>query len=328
MPMKQVVIVLYDDVQLMDVAGPAEVLSVANALSETPLYELHYFSIYEQQSVKTSAGTNLSCRPISEFSLEKIDLLIIPGGHNFVVLQRLADEHFMQQIARLCALADIKASICMGSFFLGELGLLDGHKVTTHWDGVHILKQRYPAAQVQDNILYVNEGSIWTSAGIMSGVDMLLAFVVKDAGKSLALAVARILVVYLFREGGQAQFSAPINYQTRAPDAGLMSLISWLEHNLHKQLSVDQMAEAMHISIRNLHRKCQQAFDMTPAQLLIELRLERSRNLLEHSDAPVKSIAVECGFRQSGSYSRAFRQRYAISPSEYRSRFIGRVEQS
>lgn len=321
--MKHVVFLLYDGVQLLDIAGPAEVLSVANALSQADQYQLHYLSTDEQSAVRTSIGTRLECQPFSQWTAQAVDMVIVPGGHHSVVMQRLEDPAFISRIRHVCDRATIKASVCMGSFFLGEIGYLNHRKVTTHWDGLQQLQQRYPQACVQENILYVNEGDIWTSAGIMSGVDMMLAFLAQDCNKTLALAVARILVVYLFRDGGQAQFSAPINYQSRATDSSLMALISWLEQHLHQPLSVDDMATATLTSVRNLHRKCQQTFDMSPAQLLQELRLERARRMLEEADTSIKSIASACGFQQANSFSRAFNKRYGVSPSDFRQRFFG-----
>ncbi|OZG70860.1 hypothetical protein BTA51_23775 [Hahella sp. CCB-MM4] len=323
---KTVVIALFDDVQLMDVAGPAEVLSVANALMDKPCYELHYFNLDGDHSPRTSAGVALDCKPPCEEVFREIDLLLIPGARDHIILKKIEQQDFMGRLQALVQRAKIKASICMGSFFLGELGLLDQRKVTTHWDGIDRLKCRYPMAKVQNNILYVNDGDIWTSAGIMSGVDMMLAMVMNDLGPQMALSVARVLVVYLFRDGGQAQFSAPIDFQSKVRDPGMLSLIAWLEANLNRDISVNEMAEESGNSVRSLHRKCLNAFALTPAQLLTKLRLERARSLLAQHELSIKNVATQCGFNQTGSFTKTFGKHFGVSPSAYRDRFFGHDE--
>ncbi|WP_026179828.1 GlxA family transcriptional regulator [Hahella ganghwensis] len=274
---KTVVVTLFDDIQLLDVAGPVEVLSVANALVGEPFYQLHYLNLDGDHAPRTSAGVSLACGEIDDRTIQNIDLLLVPGAREPIVISKLGQPDFLLRLKNLVQRADIKASICMGCFFLGELGLLDQRRVTTHWNGIEQLSLRYPLAKVQKNILYVKEEDIWTSAGIMSGVDMMLAMVMEDLGPQMALSVARVLVVYLVRDGGQEQFSAPIDYQSRAQDSGILSLIAWLEANLNKHISVDEMAERSNNSVRSLHRKCINAFSLTPAQLLTKLRLERAR---------------------------------------------------
>ncbi|MFC3150159.1 GlxA family transcriptional regulator [Litoribrevibacter euphylliae] len=317
--MKQVFILLYDGVQLMDFGGPSEVLSVANALSPEPLYQVTYVTPNASGKVQTSAYLEVTAQPF--FIPKEIDLLILPGAHESVMEEVLKDKQILRWISDVAKISKIKASICMGCFFLGEVGLLKDRKVTTHWDGLSRLKQSYPEAIVQDNILYVNEGDIWTSAGITSGVDMMLAMVMKDCGPELALAVARVLVVYLLRQGGQAQFSMPIDFQSKSKDASLISLISWLETRLDKPTSVDDMAKFTLNSVRTLHRNCVNAFNMSPAQLLSELRLERGRTLLQDETLSVKQIAAQVGFNQTPTFSRAFSQRFGVSPRAYRDTF-------
>lgn len=321
-PLK-VAILLFNDIQLLDVSGPVEVLSVANAISEHPLFELHYLTPDLSTSVRTSAGVNLHGVPYSSLPDDmKFDLLIVPGSHPIHVARQSNDQDFIQQVEQLVARSSTKASVCTGCFFLAKIGFLAGRKVTTHWDGIEALKASCPDALIQNNVLYVEDGDLWSSAGILSGVDMMLAYLVKHASKTLALAVARTLVVYLLREGGQAQFSSPMNFQTKANDSNLIELIAWLETNLHLPLNLNQMAEASNTSTRNLNRKCQQSFGLTPGQLVSELRLERSRQMLEQPELPIKSIAIDCGFKQTGGLSKSFKKRYGIAPSEYRERFL------
>ncbi|WP_420588898.1 GlxA family transcriptional regulator [Bacterioplanoides sp.] len=321
-PLK-VAILLFHDIQLLDVSGPAEVLSVANAIAGNQLFELHYLTTDGNTKVRTSAGVSLQGVPFSSLPNDmKFDLLIVPGSHPIHIGRQSNDHDFIHLLETLVARSSVKASVCTGCFFLAKIGFLSGRKVTTHWDALETLKVSCPEALIQNNVLYVEDDDLWSSAGILSGVDMMLSYLVKHVGKNLALAVARTLVVYLVREGGQTQFSSPMSFQTKASEGSMVTLIAWLESNLHLQLTMEQMAKATNTSLRNLNRKCKQSFNLTPGQLLLELRLERSRKVLELRKQQIKTIAIECGFKQTGGFSKAFRKRYGISPSEYRERFL------
>lgn len=213
------------------------------------------------------------------------------------------------------------ASVCTGAFLIGALGHLNKHKVTTHWAAIGKLQEMFPTAEVETDTLYSNDGKLWTSAGVLSGVDMALAIVAKDHGRALALQIARQLVVYLIRDGGQTQFSAPINIQAKAAQGDLLRLSAWLLNNIDNPISVEQMAAYMATSVRSLHRRCLSVFALSPARLFVELRLEQARTLLNDGDLSIKAIALSCGYASSAAFSKAFRQRYGIAPADYRKRF-------
>ncbi len=317
---KKIYFALYEGVQLLDVAGPAEVFSQANGHTPSPYYDLHYVSNSDTGRVKSSAGLILHTDPLPD-RIPDIHTLLIPGANIAPLQQALEDNGFVNWLGKASKAASRKASVCSGAFFLGELGLLDNHCVTTHWSGVDALQARFPAARVEKDTLYINEAELWTSAGVLSGVDMALAILAEDLGAKVALNVARELVVFMFRDGGQSQFSSPIDLQTKANRSDLVNLIAWLEGNLKADISVEKMADHMAISVRTLHRRCLAAFDMTPAKLLSELRLEQSRNLLQEQAHSIKRIAHECGYSNPATYSKSFTLRFGISPQKYRLRF-------
>ncbi len=311
---------LYEGVQLLDVSGPAEVLTEANRESGRLLYDIRYVSSATEGAVTSSAGLGLKTEPLPR-KLENIRMVVVPGGRNAAIEFAMGDGRFMKWLARATQKAERVASVCSGAFFLGELGLLDGRRVTTHWSALSLLKERYPNANVASDILYVQDGNLWTSAGVLSGVDMALAMVTHDVSARVALKIARNLVVYLFRDGGQSQFSAPIDLQTKANRSELLSLVAWLEDRLSVHTTVEHMADYMATSVRTLHRHCQHVFDLTPAQLLSELRLERSRELLQSPTSTIKAVAKACGFSNASSYSKAFSRRFGVTPIRYRDGF-------
>lgn len=318
---RKVYFALYEGVQILDVTGPAEVLAQANIEAGRAEYDVRFiYSGAQPGQLKTSAGLSLFVEPAPK-RLKNIHSLVVPGADLNSLENALANKPFMAWLGKASALAKRNISVCSGAFIFGALGLLHERKVTTHWMASEQLQRDYPSALVAQDALYLQENNLWTSAGVLSGVDMMLAIVSKDLGKEIALKIARNLVVFLFREGGQSQFSAPIDLQHKSDRVDLQGLVSWLEARLHQVVTVEQMAAYLSMSLRSLYRRCQAAFSLSPAQLLSELRLERSRNLLQQAKLSVKRIAFDCGYANSAAYSKAFSRRFGISPSLYRQRF-------
>lgn len=317
---RRVYFALYEGVQLLDVAGPAEVLSEANRDCGRPVYDIRYVSRSRSGMVVSSAGLGLATQRLPR-TLDAIHTLVVPGADLPALQQALSDRAFMRWLATASGKAKRIASICSGAVLLGRLGLLDGRRVTSHWRALELLQDENPECRVERDTLFVEDGDLWTSAGVLSGVDMALAIVARDVGASVALRIARNIIVYLIRDGGQSQFSGPIDFQTKAQRSELLGLVAWLEEHLSERVTVEQMAERMATSVRTLHRRCLEVFDMTPAHVLSELRLERSRNLLHQPSASVKAIAHECGFSDASSYSKAFQRRYGVPPAHYRKSF-------
>jgi len=317
---KKICFLLYDGVQILDVSGPAEVLSQANRVLGRLVYDIKYVGHSLQGSIMSSAGLQLTVDPLPSSS-EIFHNIVVPGADIDDLKKIRADNVVMQWLDEAITKAKVKTSICSGAFLLGQLGYLDNHRATTHWMGTLSLQHEFPNAHVEQDILYTHDGSLWTSAGVLSGVDMMLAMVRFDLGATVALEIARSLVVFLFRDGGQSQFSGSIDLQAKASRGDVVNLVAWLETQLHQSVTVEQMADFLNVSVRTLHRRSLQALDMTPAQILSELRLERSRNLLHQLNIPLKTIAYECGFGTPEAYTKAFRLRFGVSPKRYRERF-------
>ena len=317
---KHIVIPLFPGVELLDVAGPAGVLTEANLQARREVYCVHFLCLEPKDFVRSSCGLMIHGKRWRSIP-RVIDTLIVPGAEREPLVAALANEKLLSAIGRLQERSVRRTSVCSGAFFLGQLGVLAGRRVTTHWEGIRELEERYPSASVVHDSLYERDGDVWTSAGVLSGVDMTLALVRQDLGAELALRIARRLVVFLVRDGGQSQFSAPMKLQSRASGLNFDELVSWLESRLPDGTTVEDMADHMAMSIRTLHRRCRDAFGMTPAKLFAELRLEHARSRLHTQHVPVKQIAHECGFASQPALSKAFTQRFGVSPTRYREKF-------
>jgi transcriptional regulator GlxA family with amidase domain len=314
---KLIAIVLYDDVQLLDVAGPADVFVQADRRAGGGFYDVTF--VAAQASVRGAGGLAMAATPIAAVS-GQIHTLIVPGGPVEPLTDALADTELLTWIQKAAATATRVVSICSGAFLLGALGMLDGHRATTHWVALDRFAARFPKVRVEREALFVEDRRIWTSAGVASGIDLALAMVGRDLGPDIALQVARDLVLHLVRPGGQSQFSAPLSLQRRAgPD--LARLIPWLTDRLDREVTVGAMAEAMGMSERSFHRRCLSAFKLGPAKLMSELRLDRARSLLCDPASAVQEVAGQCGFQDAAAFSTAFLRRFGASPAAFRRAF-------
>jgi transcriptional regulator GlxA family with amidase domain len=314
---RTVVFLLYDGVQLLDVAGAAEVFAQANLLGSAPAYDVRF--VGGAGPLQSSAGLLLSGAPLAS-TPKLIHTLLVPGAVEQPLRRAITDPVLMKWLARTARRARRIASVCSGAFLLGALGLLDGRRATTHWSAVDELATRFPHTRVDREALFVEDGKVWTSAGVTTGIDLALALVARDLGPDIALGVARMLVLHLVRPGGQSQFSAPLAYQARA-GGDLARLVPWLEARLDSDVTVAAMASAMGMSERSLHRRCLNAFDLAPGRLLAELRFDRARTLLGDPDVPVSRVAARAGFSDPTAFSKAFARRYGASPTSYRRAF-------
>ncbi len=211
------------------------------------------------------------------------------------------------------------ASVCTGAFLLAAAGVLDGRRAVTHWKDCARLAQRYPAVRVEPDPIFVRDGPVWTSAGVTAGIDLALALVEEDLGRAVALAVARYLVVFLKRPGGQAQFSASLALQTADDRFG--ALHDWVSGHLADDLSLSVLADQAGVSERSFSRHYAEATGQTPARAIERLRVEAARHLLSESRQPIKRIAQHCGFGSEETMRRSFLRLVAVTPQDYRSRF-------
>jgi transcriptional regulator GlxA family with amidase domain len=211
-------------------------------------------------------------------------------------------------------------SVCSGSFLLARAGLLEGKTVTTHWASTEELARLHPELEVDPTPIFVRDDDVWTSAGVTSGMDLSLALVEEDLGREVAVEIARWLVLFLQRPGGQAQFSSHLSAQI-AERRPLRELQSWIADNLDADLRVETLAERAAMSPRNFARFFRREIGRTPAAYVEELRVERARQLLEDSADPVDLVSARCGFGTPETMRRAFGRRLGVAPAQYRARF-------
>ena len=312
-------LLLYDDMQSLDLAGPLDVFGNANAHAGTAqrAYSLHTIGL-SRRAVRAENGLALS----PDFTLSSappLDTLIIPGGAaSRRALSR--DERLHRWLRKRQQTTRRMVSICTGVFVLASAGLMSGRRATTHWRYADEFRNRYPDVRLDADQLFVQDGKFYSSGGLTAGMDLSLSLVDADLGPGVALAVARDLVMYIRRPGNQAQYSAPLDAQVRG--AGRFAqLVEWMLERLRQDLGVARLAEQVNMSPRNFQRVFRQKFSTTPARYVERLRLERACILLSTGTQSITSIAAACGFNDADVFRRAFRSIYGTAPREYRQRF-------
>lgn len=321
-----VVVLAFERVQLLDVAGPLQAFASANEIAHDGGGAPYRIVVVSRAggAVCTSAGLPLVTRPIgSAGGKAQIDTLVVPGGPG--VHDALKDGYTVAWVRRQSSAARRVASVCTGAFLLAEAGLLAGRRATTHWKSCARLQQAYPDIRVEHDPIFIRQDRIWTSAGVTAGIDLALALIEEDLGRKIAMQVARQLVVFLRRPGGQSQFSAALEAQAAAADGNAPNhfapLHGWIAENLSGDLRVERLAEQAGMSARTFARIYAARMGMTPARMVEKIRVEAVRRKLEETDAPIKRIAAECGFGQEERLRRAFARQVGTTPAEYRARF-------
>jgi transcriptional regulator GlxA family with amidase domain len=311
--------VAFDAVQLLDVTGPLQVFATANETVARAGGEHPYaIRIVARQAphVTASAGIVLATQPLSP-PRTPVDTLIVAGGPG--VKAAAADSELVAWVTARAAAARRTASVCTGAYLLAATGLLDGRRAATHWSVCDDLARRFPAVRVEPDPIFVRDGPVWTSAGVTAGIDLALALLEEDLGRDLALAVARYLVVFLKRPGGQAQFSAALSLQ--AAEAPFGKLHAWIDANLARDLSLPTLAVQAGMSERSFSRRYLEATGLTPARSVERLRVEAARRLLADTRTPTKRVARPCGFGTEETMRRSFLRLLSTSPQDYRARF-------
>jgi transcriptional regulator GlxA family with amidase domain len=313
-------VLAFPAVQLLDVAGPVQVFASANDIvagggGSEPPYAVRVVAP-GGGGVAASAGVELAARPLTPTG-EPLDTLIVAGGEGAEAAS--GDPALIDWVRGRAAEARRVASVCTGAFLLAAAGLLDGKRAATHWKYCAKLEQRFPAVRVEPDPIYLCDGGVWTSAGVTSGIDLALALVEEDLGRSVALAVARYLVVFLKRPGGQAQFSAALALQVADDKFG--ALHDWINGHLAGNLSLAVLADRAGMSERSFSRRYAEATGLTPARAIERLRLEAARRLLTETRLPAKRIAERCGFGSEETMRRSFLRLMAATPQDYRARF-------
>jgi transcriptional regulator GlxA family with amidase domain len=267
-------------------------------------------------TVTTSAGLGIVAEPLPG-DAEPSDTLVVAGGWG--VYDAARDPALVAWVRAQAASARRVASVCTGAFLLAAAGLLDERRAVTHWTRCAELGRRYPAVRVEPDPIFIRDGDVWTSAGVTAGIDLTLALIEDDLGRALALDVARHLVVFLKRPGGQAQFSTALSLQKTGDRFG--ELHAWIAENLSADLSLGALAARAGMSERSFVRHYRSQTGMTPARSIEQLRLEAARRLLGDTALPVKRIAARCGFGSEETMRRGFLRAVGVTPQAYRERF-------
>ena len=316
--LRRVEILAFEGAQLLDVAGPLQVFATANDLADhrgSPRpYALDVVAL-NAPNVATSSGLSLLVRPLPT-DREPLDTLIVAGGYS--VNKAGEDTTLLDWLRERAAHARRTTSVCSGAMLLAAAGLLTGRRVTTHWARCAELARRYPEVKVETDPIFIRDGDIWTSAGITAGIDLALALVEEDLGRDAALGIARELVVFLKRPGGQAQFSTTLSLQR---GGAFDDLHAWIGENLGADLSIPRLAAHAGMSERTFLRRYKLAAGCSPAKAIERLRVEAAQRRLCDSREPIKRVAARCGFGSEETMRRSFARIARVSPQDYRARF-------
>jgi len=319
----RVAMVAFPDAQILDVVGPLEVFSrTSRMLSDEGRRGPSPYAVEllapARGAVVTSSGIALVASRSFREVRGGIDTLFVAGGRGVEAV--LHDKALIRWLRQMSRKVGRLASVCTGAFLLAEAGVLDGKRAATHWRSCARLAERYPEIAVDPEPIFVRQGRVYTTAGVTAGMDLALALVEEDHGPQVARQVARELVLFLKRPGGQSQFSAQL--QTQLSDrAPLLDLTSWISDHLGADLSVAALAQRVGMSPRNFARVFGRSAGVTPARHVEQLRVEAARRRLEESRSTVDEIAAQCGFGTRESMRRSFQRRLRVSPTAYRSRF-------
>jgi len=311
-------------VEILDLVGPLQVFARASEMhsranpGSPPIYSVEVVTISSRRSLTANCGLRITADRICREVRGKIDTLLVAGGD--AIEQNKIDPEAVRWLRRIAGRIRRVGSVCTGAMLLARAGLLDGRRATTHWNWCQTLIKRAPRTRVDADPIFVRDENIYTSAGVTAGMDLALALVEDDHGSRLALQVARNLVLYLRRPGGQSQFSAALSLQLtdRKP---LRELEAWVLDNLNKQLSVPVLAQRVAMSSRNFARVFAKEMKTTPAKFIERLRVETARRRLEESQNSMDSIASECGFGNVNSMRNVFQRTLKIAPGQYRRHF-------
>lgn len=313
-----VALIGFDGAQSLDLVGPLEVFSMANRFGAAPGYEPILASSGGGEIVTNSGLRLAGFRPLSELP-PNLDTVLVAGGSESSLRALQASEIVDWLQARRTDTRRI-GSVCSGAFVLAAAGLLDGRRATTHWAGCEDLRAFRPAVRLEPDAIFVADPPIYTSAGITAGIDLCLSFVEADCGADVALAVARNLVLFLRRPGGQTQFSAGLKLQAAASPR-LRKLIVEVEADPTGDLSLPRLAERAGMTERTFSRAFSRETGTSPIAFVEQARLDRAKTLLETADWPLARIAERSGFGSLAALHRAFQKRLGTTPGDYRDRF-------
>jgi transcriptional regulator GlxA family with amidase domain len=319
---KHIVLAIYPGVSLLDLGGPLEAFRVATAFGAAARRQISYkCTVVSSRGglIDTADGVPLQSQSIRSIDRAEIDTLIVPGA--FLVEDVTRDKALIKWVAKRASHCRRVCSVCVGSFMLAAAGILKGRRAATHWMHTELLARKHPEIRVEPDAIFVRDGRVWSSAGVTTGIDLALALIEEDCGREVAINVARMLVVYLKRAGGQSQYSALLAAQGESASDEFVELDRWIAENLTTDLRVESLAERSHMSPRNFARAYATKRGRTPAKAVEAIRLDTARRLLEETDNRIEAIAESCGYGGEEQMRAAFVRVLKVPPREYRRRF-------
>ncbi|OOO22962.1 hypothetical protein BTE56_04475 [Agrobacterium pusense] len=315
MPARLVLILAFPGVQILDIAGPAQALTTANEEGAAPGYDVRIVSP-TFQLVQTASGFPIAAEEVPVGL--KSDMVVIPGGPG--VYPGRQSPGLIDFVRGLSSNTVRVCSVCTGAFLLAQTGLLDGRKAVTHWRSCERLAADYPNVSVDPDPLFLRDGQFWTTAGVTAGIDLMLNLIENDHGAALASRVARRLVVYMRRAGGQKQYSEPLTLQ-QSSASPYDALLQKIATEPAFPWTVEAMAEYCGQSLRTFHRRYEQSTGVSPAKAIEKIRCDLARALLHTSEHPIKEIARRVGFGSELRLRRAMLRHYGVGPNELRHSF-------
>lgn len=315
--MKDVAVVLYPDFLLLDMAGPLEVFSIANRYLDAANHYRMTTVGTQSTLIRASNGVSVQADTCIDNDQGVYDLLLVPGGPGAYNDRHPALQNWLNNAVRQ---ARRYGSICTGAFILGHAGLLDGFQVTTHWNYIDRLTKAFPKALVGTDQIYIEDRQVITSGGVTAGIDLALAVVAEDHGRKVALSVAKVLLVAMKRQGGQAQFS-PMLAAVSAEDSPITRVQNHVLDNLQEEFNIECLAQLAQMSTRHFTRMFAKEVGSTPTEFIQSARIDRARQLLETTDLPLKTIAWRSGFGSVRHMRLLFSDKLGLTPSHYRQQF-------
>lgn len=313
-----VAVMLFPRFQLLDLAGPSDAFGEVKVLSNGECqYELHTIGT-TRGPIRSSSGITINPDRTIFDPCPQFDTVLVPGGLG--VFDILEDSTVLDWLVQQGKDSRRLGAVCNGGFALGAAGLLKGKTVSTHWMDAPRMASMFPAARIEPDRIYIKDGALYTTAGVTAGIDLSLLMIEEDFGKQMALDVAKYLIVYLRRAGGQSQFSPLLEMQA-GKDSDVAAIQAFILSNLHVGHTVVSIAEKFSMSARNLSRVFSRGSGVTLISFLNDARIDAARRYLEASDLPLKDVAARCGFDSSESLRRLFSTRLKIGPADYRQRF-------
>lgn len=313
-PIRRVVILAYDGVQILDIAGPLQALTTANEEGADPRYDIVVASI-SGNTAKTASGLDIRTERLPRLS--RVDTLLIPGGPG--VEDARKDARMLSAVRKAANTVRRLCTVCTGAFIAAATGVLDDRRAVTHWRSCERFAHLFPRVRLEKNPIFLKDGHVWSSAGVTAGIDLTLALIEEDHGNALAARVARRLVVYLRRPGGQSQYSEPLTLQSQS--SAYADLLSEVAANPAVNWNVENLSSHAAQSPRTFFRRFKSVTGYTPAEAVERIRIERARILLETTRLKIDSIAARCGFGSLETMRRIFQHHFGMAPGALRKRF-------